>query len=115
MDFSNIDLFFNLYFQLPPEMAATTLSCLVQLSAVRRSFFNNNERMKYLNELGNGVKKILETSSVRVCDFSKAFIFNLKNKVSKYFCVRVWTIRNAITSSVASWHASNAITSSMSS
>jgi hypothetical protein len=64
MDFSNIDLFFNLYFQLPPEMAATTLSCLVQLSAVRRSFFNNNERMKYLNELGNGVKKILETSAV---------------------------------------------------
>lgn len=65
MDFSNIDLFFNLYFQLvPSDMAATTLSCIVQLSAIRRSFFNNNERMKYLNELCNGVKKILETSVV---------------------------------------------------
>jgi hypothetical protein len=64
MDFSNINLFFNLYYQLPPEMAATTLSCLVQFSAIRRSFFNNNERMKYLNELCLGVKKILETSSV---------------------------------------------------
>ena len=64
MDFSNIDLFFNLYFNLPPEMASSALSCLVQLSAVRRSFFNNSERMKYLNELCMGVKKILETSSV---------------------------------------------------
>ena len=37
------------------------LSCLVQLSAIRRSFFNNTERMKFLNELINGVKKILES------------------------------------------------------
>jgi hypothetical protein len=64
MDFSNIDLFFNLYYHLPPDMASNALACLVQLSAVRRSFFNNTERMKYLNELCNGVKKILETSIV---------------------------------------------------
>ena len=64
MDFTNIELFFNLYFHLPPEMAANALACLVQFSAVRRSFFNNSERMKYLNELCVGVKKILETSSV---------------------------------------------------
>lgn len=63
MDFTNIELFFNLYFHLPPEMAARALSCLVQLSAVRRSFFNNTERMKYLNELCVGIKKILESSS----------------------------------------------------
>ena len=75
MDFSNIDLFFNLYFQLPSEMAVTTLSCLVQLSAIRRSFFNNNERMKYLNELCNGVKKILETSAVvKICNLCKKII-----------------------------------------
>jgi exportin-7 len=43
-------------------MAATALSCLVQLSAVRRSFFNNTERMKYLNELCLGVKKVLQTT-----------------------------------------------------
>ena len=65
MDFTNIELFFNLYFHLPPEMAANALACLVQFSAVRRSFFNNTERMKYLNELCVGVKKVLETSSVR--------------------------------------------------
>ena len=46
MDLTNIELFFNLYFHLPSEMAANALSCLVQLSAVRRSFFNNTERMK---------------------------------------------------------------------
>ena len=64
MDFANIELFFNLYFHLPAEMAANALSCLVQFSAVRRSFFNNTERMKYLNELCVGVKKILESSAV---------------------------------------------------
>lgn len=66
MDFANIDLFFNLYFHLPAEMAANALSCLVQLSAVRRSFFNNAERMKYLDELCRGVKRILESSVVSV-------------------------------------------------
>ncbi|CAF0733817.1 unnamed protein product, partial [Brachionus calyciflorus] len=62
MDFSNIELFYNLYFHLPAEMASNALACLVQLSAIRRSFFNNTERMKYLNELCTGVKKILATS-----------------------------------------------------
>lgn len=65
MDFSYVDLFFNLYFALPSDMSSTSLSCLVQLSAIRRSFFNNNERLKYLNELCSGVKKILETSAVK--------------------------------------------------
>ena len=60
MDFSNIDLYFNLYHHLPADMASEALSCLVQLSALRRSFFNNNERMKFLNELITGVKKILD-------------------------------------------------------
>ena len=73
MDFENIELFFNLYFHLctceeSNEMASNVLSCLVQLSAVRRSFFNNTERMKYLNELCTGVKKILQTSVVDIHD-----------------------------------------------
>jgi exportin-7 len=74
MDFENVNLFFNLYFHLSTArndeslsdktsaMAATSLSCLVQLSAVRRSFFNNTERMKYLNEFCLGVKKVLQTT-----------------------------------------------------
>lgn len=69
MDFENIEMFFNLYYYLSTceescGMGANALTCLVQLSAVRRSFFNNTERMKYLNELCIGVKKILETSVV---------------------------------------------------
>lgn len=64
MDFSNIELFFNLYFHLPPDIASICLACLVQMSAIRRSFFNNTERMKYLNELCSGVKKILANSTV---------------------------------------------------
>lgn len=75
MDFTNIELFFNLYYHLPPDMAANALSCLVQLSAVRRSFFNNTERMKYLNELCTGVKKILETSAVIINQKSTLFLF----------------------------------------
>lgn len=77
MDFSYVDLFFNLYFQLPSEMSSTALSCLVQLSAIRRSFFNNNERMKYLNELCTGVRKILESSIVSNLIFlsSSSFFF----------------------------------------
>ena len=72
MDFTNIELFFNLYYHLPPDMGANSLSCLVQLSAVRRSFFNNAERMKYLTELCNGIKKILETSVVTTIFFFKS-------------------------------------------
>lgn len=64
MDFSNIELFFNLYFHLSSDIAAKCLACLVQMSAIRRSFFNNTERMKYLNELCSGVKKILTNSTV---------------------------------------------------
>jgi hypothetical protein len=73
MDFTNIELFFNLYYHLPSDMAANSLACLVQLSAVRRSFFNNVERMKYLNELCMGVKKILETSAVNILTKNKQF------------------------------------------
>ena len=36
------------------------LSCLVQIASVRRSLFNNTERAKFLNQLVNGVKHILE-------------------------------------------------------
>ena len=41
------------------------LSCLVQIASVRRSLFNNTERAKFLNQLVNGVKHILENPQVR--------------------------------------------------
>jgi exportin-7 len=61
MDFTNIEIYFNLYHNLPGDLAAQSLACLVQISALRRSFFNNNERMNFLKELINGVKKILDS------------------------------------------------------
>ena len=45
-----------LYFQ--------ALSCLVQLASIRRSLFNNNERAKFLEQLVQGVKRILESPQV---------------------------------------------------
>jgi len=41
-----------------------TLSCLVQMASVRRSLFNNTERAKFLNQLVNGIKEILENPQV---------------------------------------------------
>jgi len=41
-----------------------TLSCLVQTASVRRSLFNNAERAKFLNQLVNGIKEILENPQV---------------------------------------------------
>ena len=64
MDFSNIQMFYNLYFHLPTDLAFSALSCIVQFSAIRRSFFSNVERIKYLHELCFGIKRILETSTV---------------------------------------------------
>jgi len=45
-----------LYFQ--------ALSCLVQLASIRRSLFNNSERAKFLEQLVQGVKRILESPQV---------------------------------------------------
>ncbi|RZF34199.1 hypothetical protein LSTR_LSTR003609 [Laodelphax striatellus] len=38
----------------------TALSCLVQIASVRRSLFGNTERAKFLTQLVNGVKHILQ-------------------------------------------------------
>ena len=38
--------------------------CYVQLASVRRSLFDANERAKYLQELLNGAKRILESPQV---------------------------------------------------
>lgn len=44
------------------------LSCLVQLASIRRSLFNNNERAKFLEQLVQGVKGILESPQVCFLD-----------------------------------------------
>ncbi|EDO48742.1 predicted protein, partial [Nematostella vectensis] len=60
LDYTTLQLFFNLYASLPPTLSPMALSCLVQLASVRRSLFNNNERAKYLEQLVKGVKQIME-------------------------------------------------------
>lgn len=46
-----------------------SLSCLVQLASVRRSLFNTSERSKFLEQLVQGVKRILESPQVRLPHF----------------------------------------------
>lgn len=57
---TTLDLFFKLYHILPPTIACYSLSCIVQMTSVRRSIFNNPERLQFLNRIFDGVKGILE-------------------------------------------------------
>lgn len=60
LDFNTIQLFFDLYHCLPSSLSPLALLCLVQIASVRRTLFNNEERGKYLSQLVNGIKHILE-------------------------------------------------------
>lgn len=60
LDSNTIKLFFDLYDVLPNGIASHSLSCLVLMTSVRRSIFNNNERIKFLTHFVEGVKRILE-------------------------------------------------------
>lgn len=59
LDANTLKLFFDLYQILPNGVASCSLSCLVQMTSVRRSLFNNSERTKFLTHLVEGVKNIL--------------------------------------------------------
>jgi exportin-7 len=63
MDFATLQLFFDLYRVLPTNLASISLSCLVQISSVRRSLFSNTERAQFLVHLIQGVRYILENPS----------------------------------------------------
>uniref|UniRef100_T1JH36 Gamma-tubulin complex component 2 n=1 Tax=Strigamia maritima TaxID=126957 RepID=T1JH36_STRMM len=60
LDFNTLQLFFDLYASLPSSLSPLALSCLVQIASVRRSLFTNAERAKFLAQLVNGVKAVLE-------------------------------------------------------
>eukprot|EP00794_Sanderia_malayensis_P005744 gene5744-6446_t len=61
LDFSNIQLFLDLYQAIPQSISSMAMGCYVQLASVRRSLFDSTERAKYLQELVNGAKRILES------------------------------------------------------
>lgn len=63
LDFNTLQLFFDLYRCLPSALSPLALSCLVQIASVRRSLFSNQERAKFLMQLVNGVRYILENPS----------------------------------------------------
>ncbi|XP_055712628.1 ran-binding protein 16 isoform X1 [Phlebotomus papatasi] len=62
LDLNTLNLFFDLYDILPNTLSSLALSCLVQITSVRRSLFSNTERAKFLAALVRGVKNILENS-----------------------------------------------------
>ncbi|XP_067928160.1 exportin-7-like isoform X2 [Watersipora subatra] len=61
VDFSLMQLLFDLYKCLPPTLSAIAISCLVQLASIRRSFYINSEKTEFLNKLVTGVKTVLES------------------------------------------------------
>ncbi|XP_026676382.1 exportin-7-like [Diaphorina citri] len=60
LDPNTLKLFFNLYHSLPSTLSHLALACLVQIASVRRSLFSNAERARFLTQLVNGVKQILQ-------------------------------------------------------
>nr|CAB3267798.1 exportin-7-A-like [Phallusia mammillata] len=60
VDLSTSQLFLNLYNVLPESLCAIVMSCIVQIVSVRRSLFNNTERIKFLSDILKGIKGILE-------------------------------------------------------
>lgn len=53
-------LFFNLYASLPVEIISKVFQVLVQLASVRRMLFDTTDRLKYLDQIVQGVKLVLE-------------------------------------------------------
>jgi exportin-7 len=62
LDLDSLKLFFDLYKLLPPRLSSLSLSCLVEITSIRRSIFNNPERIKFLSRLVTGATDILLTS-----------------------------------------------------
>jgi len=66
LDFTTMQLFYDLYSGLPTSLSPLALSCLVQIASVRRSLFNNTERAKFLNQIVMGVRTVLENPQVSI-------------------------------------------------
>lgn len=60
LDSNTLKLYFDLFHLLPSNVSSLSLSCLVHLASVRRSLFNNIERINFMNNLISGIKCILE-------------------------------------------------------
>ncbi|TNN12771.1 Exportin-7 isoform 1 [Schistosoma japonicum] len=59
LDPDTVPLFFRLYKNLSPDLSVFALSCLVQISSIRRSLFTNAERSIFLSQIVSGCRDIL--------------------------------------------------------
>ncbi|CAH8493807.1 unnamed protein product [Schistosoma turkestanicum] len=59
IDCETVPLFFRLYQRLSPDLCVFALSCLVQISSIRRSLFTNAERSVFLSQIVSGCRDIL--------------------------------------------------------
>ncbi|VDK22476.1 unnamed protein product [Taenia asiatica] len=73
LDTNNVDLFFRLFAGLPqspvsPDLRTLPLSCLVQITSIRRTLFTNEERQNFLNPLMFGCLEVLRRRDSLLCD-----------------------------------------------
>ncbi|KAL5971532.1 Exportin-7, partial [Taenia solium] len=73
LDTNNVDLFFRLFAGLPqspvsPDLRTLPLSCLVQITSIRRTLFTNEERQNFLNPLMVGCLEVLRRRDSLLCD-----------------------------------------------
>ncbi|CDS41722.1 exportin 7 [Echinococcus multilocularis] len=73
LDTNNVDLFFRLFAGLPqspasPNLRTLPLSCLVQITSIRRTLFTNDERQNFLNPLMVGCLEVLRRRDSLLCD-----------------------------------------------
>ncbi|CAF4259079.1 unnamed protein product [Rotaria socialis] len=69
VDGSFYQLFFSYYFLFSnTSLVPVAISCLVQLSSVRRSLLNTNERLAVLNHMTHGIRLILEQAAGLLAD-----------------------------------------------
>ncbi|CAH8538524.1 unnamed protein product [Schistosoma rodhaini] len=59
LDSGTVPLFFRLCKNLSPDLSVLAISCLVQISSIRRSLFTNSERSIFLSQIVSGCCDIL--------------------------------------------------------
>eukprot|EP00127_Corallochytrium_limacisporum_P005963 Clim_evm40s215 gene=Clim_evmTU40s215 len=56
-----LSLFFDIFRQAPPPISSKAMETLVQLASVRRSLFNDRERVQYLKVLTDNCREVLRS------------------------------------------------------
>eukprot|EP00042_Codosiga_hollandica_P039830 m.336856 g.336856 ORF g.336856 m.336856 type:complete len:1074 (+) comp55707_c0_seq3:45-3266(+) len=62
VDPQTLQTLFAIYMNTQPPISQSALGCLVLMASIRRTLFNNDQRMSFLVNLTNGVLSILESA-----------------------------------------------------